>query len=295
MEKDEKRLIIVGITVPTVVTVVFGIFQVLEYLNVPPSSLYFLTPYLGYTSLILIVVALPVTIVFYLSKRKKPPEKLTFDHLEYWFFYPTKYNWERRERDPARNVPKQKIVLVKDTRKAYIVGKYALDLVLNNESISWFSESEQEDLNSWIVSKGYDPTGEEGTKKKIIDIPFFEAEIKGKKEEYHRGELIRFRTHYRGYLKKGFFDNKIVNVDGIKFVPKRFWRKYDRAWSWPVETLGLNAKWRYWFLSWIPSFQGKLDGYVDATCEWSWESRQTHPWENIASICVCIAVLFLEQ
>jgi hypothetical protein len=221
---------------------------------------------LAIIGIILICIALLRKPFSHIQKTAKPK----FDHIEAWFFYPKRYRWDRHERDPNKIVPRQKLALVKDLKKAYIIGDYALNLVKTGKIKSWFSEDEQDNLDDWCNKKGYIPTHDEATEDKLLE-PFFEAEIKDKKQEYHREELVLFRMHFRGPLEHGFFDNEILHCEGQKFPRGRFQRKNIRDWSWPFETLSIRAKWRrWWFAEWIPIFRGKLNGYVNVEFEWCW-------------------------
>jgi hypothetical protein len=154
---------------------------------------------------------------------KNETNKPNFDHIQAWFFYPKKYSWGKGERDPKKHVPRQKVVLVTDSKKAYFMGKYAIDLVLN-EKVRWFSDDKQENLGEWCKNKGYELMHEIGTEDLLLEA-YFHAEIKDKKEKYRRGDIVIFETYYRGKLKNGFFDNKILYPEGKKFRRGRFKRK----------------------------------------------------------------------
>lgn len=168
-----------------------------------------------------------------------------FEHLEARLFYPPDVSWEKGERTPHKNNPRHKLVLVTDLKKAYYVGKYAWNLILLDK-IPWFSDDEQ-DLRKWCISEGYEYIPKNGTEKKLLKS-FFSAEIIDKRKNYRQGENVLFRTHYRGELKNGFFDNEITG-------PNKF-----KEWSWAPDTLE-NA---------LLDTQGKLDGYVNHLSKWSW-------------------------
>jgi hypothetical protein len=217
--------------------------------------------------LVLIIAwVLGIYFVYTWKKSSGKNAKPNFDHVEARLFYPKKYSWEKGERDPKKNVPRLKLVLVKDLKKAYYVGDYALKLIQNGK-IRPFSEDEQ-DLAEWCRKHGYVLIPEDGTEDKLLE-PYFEAEIKNKKIEYHPREHVLFRTCYRGSLTNGFFENEIVHSEGKLFPSGQFQRKKNCDHSWPHETLSYWAKW-------FP-IKGKLNGYTCHESEWSWMIPQKVP------------------
>jgi hypothetical protein len=222
--------------------------------------------------LLFLILGIVGSILIAVSLRKKSstvkPTEPDFNHVEAWFFYPRRYSWDRGERDPKKFVPRQKLVLVKDLKKAYYIGDYALNLVLTGKIKSWFSEDEQ-DLDKWCPDKGYNLTHEEGTEEKLLE-PYFEAEIENRKTVYHPRDLILFRTHYRGSLTRGFFDNEIVHSEGKRFPSGRFQRMKNRDYSFAHDTLSYWAKWFH-------AIKGKLNGYISHTSEWCWRIPQDAP------------------
>jgi hypothetical protein len=252
-----------------------GFIQILEnelfgmtkdWLASSPVSL----PVLSWIFTALMIISIVMITVIWLKKPSSKKSEPNFDEfLEAYFFYPKKYSRERGERDPKKIVPRKKLVLIKDSRKAYYVGEYALNLVLTDKLTNWFTEDETKelDLDSWCTQKGYTLIPENGDENKLLE-PYFEAEIKDKKEEYRLGDIVLFRTHFRGFLNHGLFDNEIMHCEGKKFPRGKFHRKRNRDWSWPTETLSVFAKLRFWIE--VPIFRGKLNGYVDKEVEWHW-------------------------
>lgn len=104
-----------------------------------------------------------------------------FEHLEARLFYPPEVSWKKGERTPRKNNPRLKLVLIKDLKKAYYIGKYVWDLILKGK-IPWFSEDEQ-DLRKWCANEGYEFIPENGDKKRLME-PFFSAEIIDKRNHY---------------------------------------------------------------------------------------------------------------
>jgi hypothetical protein len=202
----------------------------------------------------------------------KKADKPNFDHVEAWFFYSKKFKHSLGERDPKKHVPRQKLVLVKDLKKAYYVGEYALNLVLAGKIRSWFSDDKQDNLDEWCRAKGCKLIPEEATEDKLLE-PYFHAEIKNKKEKYHAREQVLFKTHFRGKLTNGFFHNEIVNSELKKFPSGRFGRLKNHDNSWATDTLSYWAKWIF-----IDRFfKGKLNGYVNYLSEWSWAIFEKMP------------------
>lgn len=193
------------------------------------------------------------------SKPKVMSLDPKFSHVSARLFYspkrrwhktrvPTKHWWEISKQTPSRH----KLVLVKDLKKAYWVGKFAWDLIIEDK-IEWFSEEDQ-DLDQWCKKEGYYLVNEEATRDKLLE-PYFKAEIKNKKSEYHLGEVVLFRTHYRGELTNGFFSNQIFAPIG-----KTFTDGLNRKSSFPFDTLESGD----------PNIQGKLDGFVNHLSDWHW-------------------------
>jgi hypothetical protein len=257
----------VGVLIFIIFTLAEGFIQILEgdLYNLVKGWLasFSVSPYpiLSLTFLVLIIIGILLIAISFL--RKSPSEKKrgpNFDHVEARFFFPLKT--KRSERD-LNHSPHKKIVMVKDSRKAYFVGEYAMNLI-KKKKIEWFSEDEQ-DLGEWCERNGYTLIPEDGTEDKLLE-PFFEAEIKEKKTEYHRGDFVLFRTRFRGELTYGFFDNRITHSENKKFHHGQYLnRKKNRAYSWATDTLSADS----W---WIPAkyLKGMLNGYVNKTSEWSY-------------------------
>lgn len=189
-----------------------------------------------------------------------------FEHVEVRIFYPPKRRWEKtrvlekhwweiRKQSPSR----QKLALVKDLRKAYYVGTYAWNLILKGK-IEWFHEEDQ-DIEDWCKKEGYKLVKENASKDNLLE-PFFEAEIIDKKTEYRQGETVFFRTHYRGDLINGFFDNQITPLSGEILPNGR-----PSYWSWAPDTLEDG----------YPNTKGKLNGYVNQQSNWDWQMPQDAP------------------
>lgn len=181
-------------------------------------------------------------------------------HIEARLFYPSLPKWkrflhfnERKERNPKKKNPRHKLILVKDLKKAYYVGAYGWNLIVKDK-IEWFSENEQ-DLEEWCKKEGYTLIPNEATEDSLLE-PYFKAEIRDKKKEYHRGEPVLFRTLYRGDLVNGFFDNEIVSPDGTTI-----------AWVWAPDTLKSGD----------PNVGGELNGYGTYTSNWNWNIPRNAP------------------
>lgn len=228
---------------------------------------------------ILAIIGITLIIIGFWKKSPNKLIKPNFDHVIACFFYPEKYSWDKGERDPNKIVPRLKLVLVTDSEKGYYIGDYIMKLV-KNRKIKWLSEDKQ-DLNEWCKNTGYKLIPEIGTEEKILE-PCFKAEILNKKQEYHRGDKVFFKSYFRGLLNHGFLSNKIVNSEGKKFPSGQFHRQKNRDYSWAPDTL----KYRY---KWIPNFliRGKLDGYVKHQTEWCWIVPYNAPFgEYRISMCV---------
>ena len=251
--KESLLGIILIISAPIIVGVFYLVGVITDLQNVIEQVL---------VGLILAMILVGAGLIYKGRKSKpKTSNKPNFNHVEAHLFYPKKYSLEKR--DPNKHVPRQKLVLVKDLKKAYEMGDYALKLVTTGKIKSWFPEDEQNDLDEWCKKNGYDLLHEEATEEKLLE-PYFEAEIKDKKQEYHLGDLVLFRTHFRGKLVHGCFHNRIV-YSGGKFPCGLLHRKKDCDYSWSGNTLSMFSKW-------IPPFflKGKLNGYVNYTSEWCW-------------------------
>jgi hypothetical protein len=229
-------------------------------------------------AILFLVAALALGIYFVWAWKKSPskrPPKLSYDHLEARLFYPKKYSWERGERDPKRNPPRNKLIIVKDLKKAYYIGEYAWKLIDQNK-IKWFSEDEQ-DLEEWCKSKDYTLFPEEGTKGKLFDEPYFFTEIENPKSQYRPGTSVMFRAKYRGSLEHGFITSLITH-SGKKFPSGEFGRQKLRDWAFPTSTLNWWNKWKsHHFISIIIKVKGKLDGYVNFETRWSWWIANNSP------------------
>jgi hypothetical protein len=203
--------------------------------------------------------------------KKKKDEKITKpdfnSFVEARLFFPS--NIKRSERD-LNHIPHKKLVLVKDSRKAYYVGEYALNLI-KMRKIEWFAEDEQ-DLNDWCKTNGYTQIPENGDKDKLLER-FFEAEIVNARPEYHLGESVNFRTRYRGNLKKGFFHNTITRIDGQPFPSGILQRMKTCEYVYPENTLSWWAKWKKF------PFQplGKLNGYNTFEAKFYWKIPRKAP------------------
>lgn len=143
-----------------------------------------------------------------------------FSHVNAHLFYPAKRWWHKRRVLRKRwweiwkQIPcRHKLALVKDLKKAYWVGKFAWNQIIEGK-IEWFSEEDQ-DLDQWCRKEGYTLFREEADEDKLLE-PYFYAEIVNKKTKYRRGDSVLFRTRYRGKLVDGFFDNEIVFPDERK-------------------------------------------------------------------------------
>lgn len=194
------------------------------------------------------------------QQESKPPEPTepaphapdrNLQHVEARLFYPN--NVIRENRDPKKNNPHHKIILLKDLKKAYYVGSYAWNLIIMNK-IEWFSENDQ-DIEEWCNNEGYTLFKEDADEDNLLE-PYFFAEIRNKKSTYRRGEPLLFRTIYRGNLTNGFFDNQIEAPLGQVFPDGR-----PVAWSWAPDTLDNDH----------PTTRGNLDGLVNTySSDWSW-------------------------
>jgi len=147
--------------------------------------------------------------------------------------------------------------LVFDLKKAYWVGKFAWNLIIEDK-VEWFSEEDQ-DLDQWCKKEGYTWMKEEATEDKLLE-PYFEAEIKDKKAEYRQGEAVFFKVCYRGELTNGFFDNEITPLSG-RILPNG----RPSYWCWDPDTLP------------NPNSGGKLEDYVTHTSNWDWSIPQDAP------------------
>jgi hypothetical protein len=158
----------------------------------------------------------------------------------------TKHWWEISKQTPSRH----KLILVNDLKRAYWVGKFAWNLIIEGK-IEWFSEEDQ-DLDEWCTKEGYTPFHEEADENKLLE-PYFFAEIVDKKAEYKKGENLLFKTRYRGKLTNGFFSNQIFPPDG-----QRFSDGSNRVSYWAPDTLESGD----------PNVGGKLNGYVNHISKW---------------------------
>lgn len=126
-----SRLETGALIISTVVTICSFVLQVIPILTniqvIIPVSLGWWIPFV---STVILIIFLTIWIIRRSNTKVYEPN---FDHIEYWFFYSKKFKHELGERDPKKHVPRQKLVLIKDLKKAYYVGKYALNLVLSDE------------------------------------------------------------------------------------------------------------------------------------------------------------------
>jgi hypothetical protein len=152
-----------------------------------------------------------------------------FDHVEARLFYPLNIKYENGERDPRKNNPRHKLILMTDLRKAYRVGKYAWNLIYEDR-IRWHSEDEQ-NLEEWCKKEGYTLIPLDATEDRLLE-PYSEAVMVNKKEVFKRGEIILFKTRYRGELVKGFFSNQIFTPESTTFS-----NGLNRTSSWAPDTL----------------------------------------------------------
>lgn len=184
--------------------------------------------------------------------------KLT--HVNARLFYPQMSRWkkflhldEKGERNPKKKKPRHKLILIKDLKKAYYIGAYAWNLIIGDK-VEWFCEEEQ-DIEEWCKKEGYVLIKEEATEDSLLE-PYFKAEVRDRKKKYRKGEPVLFRTHYRGELVNGFFDNEIVFPD-----------ERTHVWSWAPDTL-INEH---------PSTPGSLHGYVNHPSDWNWDIPSNAP------------------
>lgn len=265
MDKEERILAYIGIIIATILGVINVVIQYCQWANITPS---FLEPYAQFIILLLLMIILLILfgLVIYLVRTgKASSNEPNFDHVIAFFFYPKKYSWDKGERDPNKIVPRQKLLLITDLKKAYYFDDFGMELV-KNERVRWFSENEQDNLEDWCTKKGYKLVPDNATEEMLLE-PCFRAEIVNKKQEYQKLDSVFFRTYYRGKLNYGFFDNMITNTEGKPCSKPRFWRKRKSyAWSWAPDTL------KYRYVSLIPNFliQGELNGYVKHQSEWAW-------------------------
>ena len=101
--------------------------------------------------------------------------------------------------------------------------------------------------------------------------PYVRAEIVGKKQAYLRGEYIRFRSRFTGWLFHGFFANIITAPEiaeshdvtrhrTFSYTTPNISEDGRHARSWPEETL---PTWRD---------QGTIHGEINANwISWEWE------------------------
>lgn len=214
----------------------------------------------GIVGIVAIIGATALTVYLLINRMKKPKTDVAtsiigsrdprLKHVEARLFYSSDVNWEKKQIDPKKNNPRHKLILVKDLKKAYHVGTYAWDLILKNK-IEWFSEDDQ-DLEEWCKKRGYTLIPDDASEDKLLE-PYYLFEIVDKKTEYMRGESVYFRTHYRGRLIKGFFDNEMTPLSGERLPDGR-----SSYWKWSPETMD------------NPYGEGKLDGFFDHQETWNW-------------------------
>ncbi|MHA2345643.1 MAG: hypothetical protein ACXACP_02890 [Candidatus Hodarchaeales archaeon] len=175
-----------------------------------------------------------------------------FKHVEARLFYPPEIKYEKGDRDPKRNNPRLKLILLTDLKKAYWVGKYAWNLIYEDK-IRWHSEDKQ-NIEEWCKREGYTLIPRDATESNLLE-PYHQAEILNKKRIFKRGAAIIFKTQYRGKLINGFFSNQI-------FTPKKtaFSNGSRRTSSWAPDTLDSGD----------PYVKGKLNGYDYHESVWSW-------------------------
>jgi len=187
-----------------------------------------------------------------------------FKHIEARLFYSPKRRWEEtrviekhwweiRKQKPSRS----KLVLVKDLKKAYYVGTYAWNLIIERK-IEWFAEDDQ-NIEEWCKREGYKLIKQNASEDNLLE-PFFDAKISDKKAQYRQGEAVFFETIYRGKLTNGFFDNEITPLSG-QILPNR----RPSYWCWDPDTLP------------NPNSGGKLEDYVTHTSNWDWSIPQDAP------------------
>jgi hypothetical protein len=191
-----------------------------------------------------------------MTDRPEIIEPLTYDprfrHVEARLFYPPQISYEKGERDPRKNNPRHKLVLLIDLKEAYRVGTYAWNLIFE-EKIRWHSEDDQ-DLEKWCEKEGYTLYKRDATEELLLK-PYHKAEIVNRKESYKRGEAILFRTFFRGELINGFFSNQIFAPDSQTFSDRT-----NRVSIWAPDTLD----------DCYPNTKGKLNGYITHESRLSW-------------------------
>src|SRR4030042_3693568 len=79
LDREEKQYFIVGLLIGVAISVIFGIFPILEYYNVPPPDLLPLVLIVAYV-LVFCLCALPILFVF--RSRKKIGQTLRSKYLK---------------------------------------------------------------------------------------------------------------------------------------------------------------------------------------------------------------------
>lgn len=98
------------------------------------------------------------------SRRLDP----RFDHIGAWLFYPPEISYEKGERDPRKNNPRNKLVCNTKTRKAYYVDNIVWKMIYNGK-IRWHSEDEQ-DLQKWCDENDYELVKEDARVADLLDL-----------------------------------------------------------------------------------------------------------------------------
>lgn len=100
--------------------------------------------------------------------RSKKPFDPRFDHVEAWLFYDPEISYEKGERHPKKNDPRNKLVCNTITKKAYYVDSFVWRMICDGR-IRWHSEDDQ-DLKRWCRKMGYELVKKDARESHLLDL-----------------------------------------------------------------------------------------------------------------------------
>jgi len=114
------------------------------------------------------VILIAVDLWGKLYKKELDPR---FEHVYAVLFYPEEISWARGERNPEKNMPRNKAVVNTKTKKSFWMLEYAIDL-LKRGKIQYVTDNwkGEEEFKKWFESKGITSPKKHATESDLLAI-----------------------------------------------------------------------------------------------------------------------------